>query len=439
VIFISYRNNEVYKKYKDEFLISFKALCNSKDEWRNYKDDIWSDYKLSGSDEWNREIINNISNCKVAIYFTGKESFESEYIIDQEVIPVLEKAKNDPFSIKVFWLCVDSFDFVKNRFGEYQCSNVIKKENQKDGLNTFLSLKEMDESQVESVLNNLSQDIINILSKKKIEKTLIENFKNNLQDIDRNTETEYIDYYSKKYYENDLKFQQYYWFCDFRDNVSYFIDTMRYRSSRGDENPVLKNIRIDSSFLAFDKDHLIINWIKEMRKVLKMKKINDTNSIQIFSIKQILDHCDSNFIAINHIVYSTFLQYKQTIFLDFIDWLKFEFSKENDLLGNKSIVFIFSLEKQKNCEFNLTGLNNKLEDKKSLATEMQTGNLYKMKEPSKVNKTDLQEWEGRRQLDIKKQLKTGSLPLDELSLNLNIEIPKEGVYLKTLIDRLRKL
>lgn len=66
MIFISYKNNEVYKKYKDKFLTSFKAICNSKDEWSHYKDNIWSDYKLSGSEEWDREIADVVQSCKVA-------------------------------------------------------------------------------------------------------------------------------------------------------------------------------------------------------------------------------------------------------------------------------------------------------------------------------------------------------------------------------------
>lgn len=81
---------------------------------------------------------------------------------------MLEKVKNYPKSIHVFWLCVDGFDTIKNRFGGYQCSNVIKKENQNDGLNTFLSLKEMDEHQITTVIKKLSQDVIKVLSKKKL-------------------------------------------------------------------------------------------------------------------------------------------------------------------------------------------------------------------------------------------------------------------------------
>lgn len=84
-IFVSYAH--VDKKYLDRIQVHLKPIE------RRFDITLWDDTKLRAGDEWKEEIKKEIENCAAAILIVSADFLASDFIITEELPPLLEAAK----------------------------------------------------------------------------------------------------------------------------------------------------------------------------------------------------------------------------------------------------------------------------------------------------------------------------------------------------------
>ena len=94
IIFISYSSKD--RKWVDEFKTFMAPMLRN----RNFT--IWEDSQLKPGDKWRTEIENVIGKASVAILFVSYNFLASDFILNHELFPILEKANAK--GLQVLWI-----------------------------------------------------------------------------------------------------------------------------------------------------------------------------------------------------------------------------------------------------------------------------------------------------------------------------------------------
>jgi hypothetical protein len=146
-IFISYSHKDV--NWLDEVKTHLKPLE------RYYGIDEWDDKKLRSSDKWKDEISKALNNATIAILLFSPYFMASDFIINNELQPLLENA--DKKGTKIIPVMVSPCGTLEESgLSDYQAPNGPDK-----------TLVEMNEGEVHRTLSKLVKDIKSFIEKKK--------------------------------------------------------------------------------------------------------------------------------------------------------------------------------------------------------------------------------------------------------------------------------
>lgn len=146
-IFISYSHKDT--KWLDVVKTHLKPLE------RYYGIEEWDDKKLRTSDKWKEEISKVLNNATIAVLLFSPYFMASDFIVNNELQPLLEKA--DENGLKIMPVMVGPCETVEESgLSDYQAPNGPDK-----------TLVEMNEGEVHRTLSKLVKDIKSIIDKKK--------------------------------------------------------------------------------------------------------------------------------------------------------------------------------------------------------------------------------------------------------------------------------
>lgn len=146
-IFISYSHKD--KLWLDKVTTHLKPLG------RYYGIDEWDDQKLRTSDKWKDEITKALDNATIAILLFSPDFMASDFIINNELQPLLENA--DKKGVKIMPVMVrPCATFEESGLSDYQAPNAPDK-----------TLIEMKDGEVDRTLAKMVDDIRFFVSQKK--------------------------------------------------------------------------------------------------------------------------------------------------------------------------------------------------------------------------------------------------------------------------------
>jgi len=141
-IFISYSHKD--SKWLERLNIHLKPLL------RNGNIESWDDTKIVPGDKWESEIFNHLSTSNVAILLVSADFMASDFIINNELPPILQKAENE--GLKVISLIVKPSLFDKHEvLPTFQAFNSPSE-----------PIVGMSENKQEQVLSNLAKLVMEI-------------------------------------------------------------------------------------------------------------------------------------------------------------------------------------------------------------------------------------------------------------------------------------
>jgi len=140
-VFISYSHAD--KKWLDHLKRHFKPL--------EERIDFWDDSKITPGKIWKEEIKANINQTKVAILLVSADFFNSEFILQDELPPLLEAAEKEGATILSVVLKPCQFDEYP-QIAKYQAVNSPKK-----------PVARMDECDIDELWVNLVQQVKEII------------------------------------------------------------------------------------------------------------------------------------------------------------------------------------------------------------------------------------------------------------------------------------
>lgn len=116
-IFISYSHED--KKWLDDITIPLKTIMNTIGGI-----DVWDDTRIKTGDRWKEEIELALENAAAAILLVSPNFLASDFIINNELPPILKRAS--AMGTHIFPICVRKISqtvFKKSKLGDFQFLN----------------------------------------------------------------------------------------------------------------------------------------------------------------------------------------------------------------------------------------------------------------------------------------------------------------------------
>jgi hypothetical protein len=112
-IFVSYNHRDQY--WLDRLLIHLRPLE------RVGRMELWNDRQIRAGDEWGREIEKAIQSCDAAILLVSADFMASDFIHNNELAPLLERARNR--GVRIISLLVSSSYYEDSNLSRFQAVN----------------------------------------------------------------------------------------------------------------------------------------------------------------------------------------------------------------------------------------------------------------------------------------------------------------------------
>jgi len=138
--FISYSHADT--KWLERVKVHLKPLE------RNSIIEIWEDTRIQTGDHWKKEIAQALDTSQAAILLVSADFLASDFIVENELPPLLEKAQSD--GTKIFQIIISPCCFEETeQLSQFQAVNTPSK-----------TLIEMDHGEQERLLFQLAKDVI---------------------------------------------------------------------------------------------------------------------------------------------------------------------------------------------------------------------------------------------------------------------------------------
>jgi hypothetical protein len=82
---------------------------------------VWDDRAILAGADWRKEIRQSLESARVALFLVTQDFLASEFIRDQEVPPLLDKAESE--GCQILWIAVKSSTVKESRIARYQALN----------------------------------------------------------------------------------------------------------------------------------------------------------------------------------------------------------------------------------------------------------------------------------------------------------------------------
>lgn len=146
-IFISYSHKDM--EWLGRVKTHLKPLA------RYYSIDEWDDQKLRTSDKWKEEITKALNNATIAILLFSPDFMASDFIVNNELQPLLDNAKNGGVRIMPVFVRPCAM-FEESGLSDYQAPSGKER-----------TLIEMNEGEIDRTLMKLVEDIKHFINKNK--------------------------------------------------------------------------------------------------------------------------------------------------------------------------------------------------------------------------------------------------------------------------------
>lgn len=114
-IFISYSHKD--KEWLDRIQICLKML-----KLEGIEIDVWDDTQIKAGDKWRDEITKALEEAKIAILLISMDYLASDFIVENELPPLLEAAEKD--GARIIPLLIRPSRFTRNKeLSQFQAFN----------------------------------------------------------------------------------------------------------------------------------------------------------------------------------------------------------------------------------------------------------------------------------------------------------------------------
>lgn len=116
-IFISYSHRD--REWLDRLLEHLAPYI------RKYKLDVWDDSRITAGDNWRGSINSALDNAMVAVLLVSPSFLASDFIINKELQPLLDAAKEK--GVRIIWVAVRHSAVRITELEAYQAANDPKR------------------------------------------------------------------------------------------------------------------------------------------------------------------------------------------------------------------------------------------------------------------------------------------------------------------------